>query len=47
MKLRAVLSGGADPVMLDTYATERFPVVREVIEMDKCFVQALRAEIKY
>lgn len=43
-KLGAVITGGADPVILETYDTERRPVAKDLMRLDSQLVKAYEQE---
>ena len=45
-KLGAVITNGADPVILETYESERRPVARQLMTLDSRLVQAYEKEEK-
>lgn len=45
-KLGAVVTNGADPIILETYETERYPVAKQLMTLDSRLVQAYEKEEK-
>ncbi|RHZ44844.1 putative FAD monooxygenase [Aspergillus thermomutatus] len=45
-KLGSVITGAADPIILDTYESERRPVAEELMKMDSVLVHAYEQEAK-
>lgn len=43
-KLAAVITNGADPIILETYHSERRPVAEQLMTLDSCLVQAYENE---